>query len=193
MPIRPIARMGAPILRERAREVSDEELRSEEFQGFLDDLLETCREASGAGIAAPQVFDGRRVFLIEVEDNPRYPDAPAHPLTFAINPVVTRLDQSRQDVWEGCLSIPDVMGRVRRAGRVRLDALDREGQEFSVELAGFAAAVAQHELDHLDGILYLDRMEDMRTLTFRPEWMEHVAPGLAGRTEAVPDEGTERS
>jgi peptide deformylase len=170
MAILKVARMGHPVLREIAEEVRPSEIRTPEFQGLVDSLIETMREYDGAGLAAPQVHVSRRVVVMEVEQNPRYPDAPPLPLTVLVNPVVRFLTEQRMDVAEGCLSIPDLRGVVSRVAEVELEALDRDGSAIRQSYSGFPAAVVQHECDHLDGILYVDRVADRRSLSFLQEY-----------------------
>jgi peptide deformylase len=181
MALRKIAQMGEPVLRQRARELSRSELLSEPVQVLLDDMVQTMRDANGAGIAAPQVYESLRVCVVELADNPRYPDAPSMPLTFFVNPVVEPLvgspgalaPEESVLMYEGCLSVSGIRGQVRRPRRVRVAALDRTGAAFEVTLEGVLAAVIQHELDHLDGVLFVDRV-DPRTLTFLREYDRHV-------------------
>lgn len=169
MSILKVARMGRPVLRERASEIAPERIAEPETQRLIDDLIETMREYSGVGLAGPQVHARWRVFVWEVGDNPRYPGREPTPLGVAINPSITPLGEAVETDWEGCLSIPDIRGQVTRPARMRLEALDREGRAYSRELAGFEARVAQHEFDHLDGVLFLDRMTDLRSLAFTDE------------------------
>jgi len=133
-------------------------------------MIDTQRAANGAGIAGPQVGCMKRVFIIENQANPRYPLKEEFSLLVAINPKVTPLSDTQVDSWEGCLSIPDIRGRLRRYDHIMLEAYDRDGKLYRHELKGFAAVVAQHELDHLDGILFIDRMDSMKTLAFRDEY-----------------------
>jgi peptide deformylase len=170
MAILKVAHMGHPVLRERSRDVEPAEIGSPAFQAFLDDLVDTMREYDGVGIAAPQVHVGKRAAVMEVKSNPRYPKLPDYPLTFFVNPVVTFLTDDEFDMWEGCLSVPDVRGKVPRKKKVRVDALDRAGAPFSFEAEGVFAAIVQHELDHLDGKLFVDRVRDTSTLTFLKEY-----------------------
>jgi peptide deformylase len=163
---REIVEVGHPVLRERAREVSAEELGSPEVQGLIDDMIETMRAANGAGLAANQVGETVRVAVVEVRaDNPRYPYKPAVPLTVIVNPVVEPVDDDVEQINEGCLSVPDLRGEVPRHVSIRLRYLDREGVEHEEVRRGLTAGTFQHELDHLDGILFVDRVEDPRTLT----------------------------
>ena len=160
-----IAHIGHPVLRQRARELDREELRSEETQRFIDDLVETMRDASGAGLAAIQVHRPVRIFAVEVKDNPRYPYKPNIPLTIVINPVITPLSNERFDNNEGCLSVPNLRGTVERFAEVRVTGWDREGKPFDREARGLSAGTFQHENDHLDGTIFIDRVKDPRTLS----------------------------
>jgi peptide deformylase len=170
MAILKVARLGHPVLRQLAAPVPLGRIRSAETQRLIDDMVETMREYNGAGLAAPQVHVLQQICVIEVHGNPRYPDAPAIPLTVLINPVVTTLTDETEDGWEGCLSVPDMRGIVPRAASVRLEALDREGNPVDVVAKEFFARVIQHETDHLHGRVYLDRMRDFSTLTHLAEW-----------------------
>jgi len=170
MAILKVARLGHPVLRMKAQPVPVEQIRSDVVQRLIDDMIETMREYNGAGLAAPQVHVLQQICVIEVHGNPRYPDAPAIPLTVLINPVVTALTEETEDGWEGCLSVPDMRGIVPRATSVRLEALDREGNHVDVVAKEFFARVIQHETDHLHGRVYLDRMRDLSTLTHLAEW-----------------------
>ena len=173
MAILKVARLGHPVLRKVAAPVPMSEIRAAETQRLIDDMIETMREYNGAGLAAPQVHALRQICVIEVNGNPRYPDAPAIPLTVLINPVVTPLTEEMEDGWEGCLSVPDMRGIVPRFGSVRLEARDREGNPIDVVAKEFFARVIQHETDHLNGIVYVDRMRDLATLTHLAEWNKY--------------------
>lgn len=170
MAILKVARLGHPVLRKVAAPVPVGEIGAPETQRLIDDMVETMREYSGAGLAAPQVHALKQICVIEVNRNPRYPDAPAIPLTVLVNPVVTPLTDEMEDGWEGCLSVPDMRGIVPRFGSVRLEARDREGNPIDVVAKEFLARVIQHETDHLHGIVYVDRMRDLSTLTHLAEW-----------------------
>lgn len=170
MPKLDVIKMGNPKLRQISKQVPIDEISTARFQQFLLDLGETMHLENGAGIAAPQVAVMERVFLMEMTKNPRYPNKEAFPLYTAINPMITVLDDHMQDSWEGCLSIPNIRGRLKRHTHIQLKAYDANGDLFTQELTGFAAVVAQHELDHLDGILLIDRMESMETLSFNEEF-----------------------
>jgi len=178
--IRKIAQLGEPLLRERSSPVSLDELRSERLQTLIDDMIETMRDADGAGLAAPQIYEPLRLAVIEVNDNPRYPMLPPVPLTVLVNPIVTPEVPSGElgpsdsvEMFEGCLSVPGVRGRVRRPRRVRVTAHDRSGRPLEFTWEGVRAAIVQHELDHLDGVLFVDRA-DPRSLTFLREYERHV-------------------
>jgi peptide deformylase len=164
MAVREIATVGHPVLRERAREVTLEELRSPEVQRLIDDMIETKRAANGAGIAANQVHETLRIAVVEVApDNPRYPYKPPVPLTVLVNPEIEPLDGETAEINEGCLSVPDLRGVVERHVNVRVRYLDRDGGTHEEVRRGLTAGTFQHELDHLDGILFLDRVRDPRT------------------------------
>ncbi len=168
-----VIKMGNPRLRMSSQVVERSEIVNSDFQQFVNDLIETMRVNNGAGIAAPQVDVLQRIFTMEMTDNPRYPDKEAFPLHVAINPEIAYLSQETVDSWEGCLSIPNIRGRLKRHKHIRLTALDRNGNEYVTELEGFAAVVAQHELDHLNGVLLIDRMDSMETLTFQEEYEKY--------------------
>ncbi|HEY3067532.1 MAG TPA: peptide deformylase [Methylomirabilota bacterium] len=173
MAILKVARLGHPVLRQPAQPLSVEEIRSPDTQRFIDDMIDTMREYDGAGLAANQVHTPKQIAVIELQGNLRYPDAPQIPLTVIINPVVTPLTDEMEEGWEGCLSVPDMRGRVPRHVAVRLSYHDREGRPQSVIAKDFFARVIQHETDHLNGIVYLDRMRDLSTLAHIAEWNKH--------------------
>lgn len=162
--IRAIAQVGEPILRETAREVGDREIDTPEFQAFVDDLIATMRHARGAGLAANQVFEPIQVCALEVNNNPRYPYKPQIPLTILINPKLEPLSDESFANYEGCLSVPNLRGVVRRYAELRVRALDRHGAPLDFEVRGITAGTYQHEVDHLAGKLFLDRVEDPTTL-----------------------------
>jgi peptide deformylase len=173
MAILKVARLGHPVLRQPASPVPPDRIRTPEVQRFVDDLIETMREYDGAGLAANQVHTPWQIAVVEVLANPRYPEAPEVPLTVLINPVVTPLGDEMEEGWEGCLSVPDMRGMVPRHVAVRLQCYDREGQRLDVIAKDFFARVVQHETDHLNGIVYLDRMRDLSTLSHIAEWNKH--------------------
>jgi peptide deformylase len=170
MAILKVARLGHPVLRQRAQPVPPGEIRAPATQRFIDDMIETMREYDGAGLAANQVHTLRQVAVIEVQGNPRYPDAPQIPLTVVINPEITPLTDEMEEGWEGCLSVPDMRGRVPRYTAVRLTCYDREAQRVDLVAKDFFSRVIQHETDHLFGVVYLDRMRDLSTLSHIAEW-----------------------
>jgi peptide deformylase len=162
--IREILRMGDPRLLERSREV--ERFGTKELQELLADMRDTMREADGAGLAAPQIGVPLRVVIFSVEANPRYPDAEPVPYTELVNPVLTPLSNEEEDGWEGCLSVPGFRGVVPRYTRLRYEGFDPVGRPIRRDVDGFHARVVQHETDHLDGILYPQRIRDMRRFGF---------------------------
>jgi peptide deformylase len=163
---REIVEIGHPVLRERAREVSPEELRSEEVQRLIDDLIDTMRAADGAGLAANQVAETLRIAVVEVRPgNPRYPYKPPVPLTVIVNPSIEPLDDELEWINEGCLSVPNLRGEVPRHVNIRLHYTDRDGVEHDEVRRGLTAGTFQHELDHLDGTLFVDRVADPATLS----------------------------
>ncbi|HEU4369435.1 MAG TPA: peptide deformylase [Methylomirabilota bacterium] len=173
MAILKVARLGHPVLREKAVAVPVGDIRSAGVQRLIDDMVETMREYSGAGLAANQVHRPVQIAVIEVDGNPRYPDAAGIPLTVVINPVVTPLAEEMEEGWEGCLSVPDMRGMVPRHTAVQLECYDREANRVSLVAKDFFARVIQHETDHLNGIVYLDRMRNLQTLSHIAEWNKH--------------------
>lgn len=170
--IRNIIEIGNPALREIAKEVATEDIKSEAIQGLVDDLIETMHHANGAGLAATQIAVPLRVCVIEVNKNPRYPYKPDIPLTVLINPVITFLTQERLSVYEGCLSVPNVRGEVERCPEIRVQALDRDAGEIDILVNGITAGTFQHELDHLDGVVFIDKVKDPTTLCTLKEFAE---------------------
>ena len=165
MTVLSIATVGHPELRIVAKEVTRDELALTETQVFIDDLVATMRAANGAGLAATQVLRHQRICAVEVDNNARYPYKPRVPLTILVNPVLTALDDDLFLNMEGCLSVPGIRGGVPRHTRIHVTALDRYGDDIDTEIRGITAATYQHEVDHLDGLLFLDRVVDSRTLT----------------------------
>jgi peptide deformylase len=181
----PIVTVGDPVLRERAREITRGELRSPEVQRLIDDMIETMRAAGGAGLAANQVGELLRIAVVEVHDNPRYPYKPAVPLTVLVNPVIEPLDEETAAINEGCLSVPDLRGEVDRHVRIRVRRLDRDGAEHDEVRRGLTAGTFQHELDHLDGVLFLDRVGDPRTFTTWAQFERHHREAFVKRAQAL--------
>lgn len=186
MSILPIVEVGDPVLRARAREVSADELRSPEFQVFVDDLIETMRAAGGAGLAANQVGDLRRVAVIEVRENhPRYPYKPPIPLTVIVNPQLEPVGAETVAINEGCLSVPGLRGEAERFVTVRVRWADRDGVEHEELRRGLTAGTFQHEVDHLDGVLFLDRVRDPKTFTTWAQFDRHHRAEFVARAQAL--------
>ena len=167
MAIIPVLRMGNPVLKQRASEVT--EFNTAPLDQLIEDMLDTMKAEDGAGLAAPQIGISKRVVVFGFEANPRYQDAPPVPRTVLINPVITPLDEDMEQGWEGCLSVPGLRGLVPRYSRVRYTGFDPQGEPIDVTAEGFHARVVQHECDHLDGILYPERMTDISSLGFTEE------------------------
>ena len=173
MAILKVARLGHPVLRQAATPIARDEIASPEVQRLIDDMIETMREYNGAGLAANQVHVPRQICVIEVLGNPQDPDALEIPLTVLINPTVTPLGEEKEDGWEGCLSVPDMRGMVPRHTEVRLEAWGRDGARIELVAKDFFARVIQHETDHLRGVVYVDRMKALSTLTHLAEWNKY--------------------
>jgi peptide deformylase len=173
MSILKVARLGHPVLRKIAAPLSLLEIQSPTFQRFIDDMIETMKEYNGVGLAADQVHESKQVAVLEVAENPRYPNKPNVPLTVLINPQISPLTEAMEEDWEGCLSIPDLRGRVPRHTSIRVQAWDRDGKPFEYIATDFHARVIQHEWDHLQGKVYIDRMRDFSTLTFLTEFARY--------------------
>ncbi len=166
-----ITHLGDPVLRKPAEPVNPQDIASPDIQRLIEDMTETMRDSEGVGLAAPQVNVPQRVILVEVRGgNPRYPDRDEVPLTALINPEISPIGDEMADGWEGCLSIPDLRGVVPRHERIAVSALDRNGKPVRFEASDFFARVIQHEVDHLDGIVFLDRMKNFATLTHLREF-----------------------
>ena len=162
--IRPILKMGDARLLERSKSV--DRFGTPELKALIADMRETMVAAQGAGLAAPQIGVGLRVVIFGFEHNQRYPDAEPVPYTELVNPVLTPLTTEMEEGWEGCLSVPGLRGQVPRFTRLRYTGFDPDGRPIQREASGFHARVVQHEVDHLDGILYPMRIRDMRSLGF---------------------------
>lgn len=175
MSILKVAKMGHPVLRTKAKSLSPKEILLPENQLLIDNMVETMREYDGVGLAGPQVHESKRIFVVEVVENPDNPKRGETPLTVLINPVIKPLTNDKALGWEGCLSIPDMRGMVPRFTEIEVSALDREGKELNFKAKDFFAVVIQHENDHLDGILFLDRMQDFSTLTYLNEYSKYWA------------------
>lgn len=173
MAIRKVAQLGNPVLRKAAEPVPWEAVTSRETRRLIDDMIETMREYAGAGLAAPQVHESVRIIVLETMRNERYPDAPNVPLTVVINPKITAFSEEVEEGWEGCLSLTDLWGRVRRAKSVTVEGLDREGAPLKIDADGFFARALQHEIDHLHGKVFVDRMSDLSSLSFGREYSRY--------------------
>lgn len=183
MTVRPVLSIGHPTLRVVASEVPAEEIASDRIQTLIDDLIETMRDASGAGLAATQINERVRVAVMEVGDNPRYPYKPLIPLTVAINPIIEPLDDELIEVNEGCLSVP-LRGNVDRHVNIRVRYLDRGGVEHDEVKRGLTAGTWQHECDHLDGVLFIDRVTNPSTLATWDEFNEFQRDAFVARITA---------
>jgi peptide deformylase len=165
--IREILRMGHPVLRQVARPLSESELTSSTISELVRDMVETLHHAGGIGLAAPQVNESTRLAIIEIPGgSTRYGEIQSVPLTVFVNPEIELFESEQAGYWEGCLSIPGLRGFVQRPQHIRVRALDLAGVPFEMELQGFLATVFQHEFDHLDGILYVDRLKHSSMLVF---------------------------
>ena len=184
MAIRKIAQIGHPVLRQRAREVTREELGSPAMQQFIDDLVETMRDADGAGLAAIQVYEPVRICAIEVRNNPRYPYKPPIPLTVLVNPVLVPVDDEQFDNNEGCLSVPNLRGMVKRHVHLQVRAWDRQGNAIEQVVHGLKAGTYQHEVDHLDGKLFVDRA-DPATFSTWTEFERHHKAAFVESVQAL--------
>ncbi|MBU0656711.1 MAG: peptide deformylase [Gammaproteobacteria bacterium] len=166
----PIAKRGEPILQQRAQEVTD--IHDPTIQALIDDMLTTMLEAGGIGIAAPQVFISQRIIIVASRPNPRYPDAPLMEPVAMLNPEILWLSADTCTGWEGCLSVPDARAPVPRANNLRLRYLTRWGESVETEYTGFIARIIQHECDHLDGILFPERVGDKQKIVSEAEFQQ---------------------
>jgi len=171
MSILKVARMGHPVLRQQGRPLQSSDLRSPHVQKLIDDMIDTMREYSGVGLAAPQIHEGLRLFVALLDEDPDERTA----ASVIVNPEIVPNTSTRQDGWEGCLSIPDIRGLVPRLTDITVRALDREGRPIELRLKDFPARIVQHETDHLDGVLFLDRMTSMQSLTYLEEYSRYHA------------------
>ena len=173
MSILKVAHMGHPVLRARAKAVDPADIKSARIQQLIDDMFETMQEYHGVGLAAPQVHEGLRLFVAGFAPRPgaeEDEEGDRVPLMTLINPEITPLGAAVDEDWEGCLSIPEIRGRVPRASEIEVKAYDRRGRRISIHARGFTARVIQHETDHLDGVLFMDRMTSLETLTYLEEF-----------------------
>jgi peptide deformylase len=178
MAVREILRMGHPVLREVARPLSDAELADPALPALVEDMVETLDAAGGIGLAAPQIGESVRLAIIRIPGGPsRYGELPTVPLTVYANPEIEVIDPAPAGFWEGCLSVPGLRGFVERPQHVRVRWQDLDGGAHEAVLEGFLATVFQHEFDHLDGRLYVDRMTDLTRLMFESEFDRRLAEG----------------
>ncbi len=185
MAIREILQIGHPILAARANEVAVDQIGSHEVQGWIDDMIDTMRDANGAGIAANQIGIPRRIFTIEIGSNPRYPYKPPVPLTVVINPEIKFLSDLTFESNEGCLSVPQIRGVVHRNVEIEVSYYDRESKHHQHEVKGYSACTWQHEYDHLDGILFPHRVADPTTFTSWSIFQEYVQKDFANTVRGL--------
>ena len=170
MSVKEILKMGNPLLREVAEDFSVEEIKNSETQLLLEDMWHSLAAAGGIGLAAPQIGISKQLAVIKLtEESDRYPDMEDSEAFIIFNPKITVLDKTEQGFWEGCLSVPGLRGFVERPRKIRVDFLDESAKPKSIEIEDFLATVFQHELDHLVGKLYVDRIKDITTLMFEDE------------------------
>lgn len=179
--IRDICRMGNPVLRQKAKEISRDYLVSDDFRQLVIDLRDSMKHYGGIGIAAPQIGVSLQVAVIELNSINRYGEEVNLPFTVFVNPKLEFLTDEEQGFWEGCLSVPGLRGFVERPRKLKVTFLDEKGQNREIIADGFLATVIQHELDHLFGILYIDRIKDMKLFTFQEEYDQY----LSGKQEEL--------
>jgi peptide deformylase len=173
MSILKVARMGHPVLRMPGRALQSADLKQAATQKLIDDMIDTMHEYHGVGLAAPQVHESLRIFVAAIRPDEEQPLSPEMEPLVLVNPVITPVGSEMADDWEGCLSIPDLRGRVPRARFIKVTALDRAGAKIDITSHDFPARVIQHETDHLDGVLFLDRMRSFSTLSFLDEYQRY--------------------
>jgi peptide deformylase len=177
MPVRRVINMGHPLLREVARPVEPHEIAGDYMKALLPDMYDTLRDYGGIGLAAPQIAEPVRLAIIEISSGQtRYGELAEMPLTVFINPVIEVIDPSTAGFWEGCLSVPGLRGFVERPQHVKVRYTSETGEVNELELKGFSATVFQHEFDHLDGKLFVDRVSDTRMLAFEEEYEKYLVP-----------------
>ena len=183
MAILKVARMGNPVLRRTAEQIPHEQIRTERIQRLIADMFETMAEYGCVGLAAPQVHESLQLLVMEDIPDPEQDDSFLARRNVVINPEITFLTDEEISYFEGCLSVPDLRGRVPRIRRIRVRGLDQNGAKIDLQVEGFPAVVYQHEVDHLNGILFLDRMRDLQTLTYLQEYDRY----WSSRSELVAD------
>jgi len=167
-----IAKLGNPVLRQVAKPVDLNDLAGSAMQTFIDDMIETMHHEGGVGLAAPQVNRSIQIVVLEYTKNERYPDEMSIPLTVLVNPVLSDYSQETKEGWESCLSLVDFRGLVPRSTTVTLNAYNQQGNKIQKTVSDFEAVVLQHELDHLKGFVFLDRMKDLTQLSYQEEFEE---------------------
>lgn len=172
MAILKVARMGHPVLRARARQLERAEIAGAVVQKLIDDMIDTMFEYRGVGLAAPQVHHSVRLFVASLDEDEAPKSSDPDPIVL-INPEIVAAAPDTLEDWEGCLSIPDIRGRVSRARSVKVRALNRKGERIELDAKDFQARVIQHEYDHLDGVLFFDRMKSFESLTFLDEYSRY--------------------
>lgn len=168
-----IALLGHPILRQKAEQVVN--IKDSRIQSLIDDLLETVMDVNGVGIAAPQVYESLRIIIVASHPNPRYPNAPEMIPTPMINPKILSHSKVKKKDWEGCLSIPGIRGLIPRFTSITIEYVDRKGKKLRGQFTDFIARIIQHEIDHLDGIVFLDRVENNREIITDKEYFKMIA------------------
>lgn len=180
MAIRKVARLGHPVLRQKTREVTREEISSPEMRRLVKDMIETMHEYGGVGLAAPQVHESVRLAIIEYDGDDRAESGAPQPLLVIWNARVKVLDETKAGFWEGCLSVPGLRGYVERPTKIEVSYLDERGKPQTLIASGFLATVFQHELDHLDGVVYVDKISDPSKFAFIEEYGRyHMEEGEA--------------
>jgi peptide deformylase len=183
--LRKIAQIGHPVLRQTARPVTREELATPAMQAFIDDLIETMRDAQGAGIAAIQVYEPVRICVVEVTKNARYPYKPPIPLTVLVNPELEVIGDEIFDNYEGCLSVPNLRGLVPRHTQLRARSWDRHGNPVDRVVKGLEACTYQHEVDHLNGTLFTDRVVDRLSFATWTDWERFHKDAFVARVQEL--------
>ncbi len=174
-----VEKLGSPILRKIAEPVTLEEVIDPLFQSFIDDMVETMEKFDGVGLASPQVSKSKQVIVARSNTNARYANTPDFPLLVLLNPNITPLSDVMIDSWEGCLSVQDLRGKVSRHAKISVEGFDRRMNPVFFEAEGFLAIVIQHEIDHLNGKVFLDRMSDLSTLSHLAEFSRYWMPQSA--------------
>ena len=170
MAIKPVLRMGNTLLLQRAKEIT--EFNTPQLNMLIQDMHDTMQAEDGAGLAAPQIGASLRLVIFGIDENPRYPEAPIISNTILINPIITPLDDVMEEAWEGCLSLPGLRGLVPRYKHIKYSGFDVRGEPFEIEASDFHARVVQHECDHLDGILYPQRIKDLKQFAYTEELIQ---------------------